>query len=353
MSSLENLPRVDVRSLPLWREFPYFPLFTEYISRPHGETGETGETGDPTGDPIGETGETGEPSWTELGETVEPVMEKPEKPGKPEKWIKERVEKAVALKHRCRLRAARGLFVALALERPAEVQVWLEFVRFEMECGEFRNAERVLTAGLTLHPASLPLLQRQIRIAERLRLPREIESASQKLRSVGTQRALKASLDAFHALARLGFAAQARDSFASVLQQPGSSAGNFVLEFLEFEASTAGQGEHLRRALGAVEEFPKYGPLWFYTLERLEHVCLLQWEACGFRGDVVGAGARGVAGEYVRVARRAARALTQDVLWRAFFFRMQFFMRCLMCLQRAALKQVGDSPRNGRAEGRG
>lgn len=371
-SGAGDLPPIHVRDLPLWRETPYAALVADYDRRQNGETGETGEPsevvsslGFPLGSllipPIVETGETYgetvETGWVGPLDPLDPLdpssskswkLEKPENRGKPLRPLKECVEAAVELKHRCRLRAARGCFVALALERPAEVQVWLEFVRFEMECGEFRNAAKVITAGLALHPGSLPLLQRKIRVAERLRNAREIEVAAMELRRQDTQRALKASLDAYRALARLGELGKARAGFEAVLQQPRYSAGNFVLEWLQFESPRAGFGEQVQYALKALEQFPKYGPLWFEALDRLEHECLLQWEAEGFQGRVESA-------LYVKVAKRAVEALTLDVLWRAFFFRMQFFGRCLMCLQRNVMRQVGSRPRTttiGEGKGR-
>ena len=347
-----DLPPNHVRSLSIWRETPYAALVADYDRRQIGETGETGETEEssevvPAIGEIGETVETVEPGWFDPLDPLDPLssqswkLEKPVKRG-PLRPLKECVEEAVELKHRCRLRAARGRFVELALERPAEVQVWLEFVRFEMECGEFRNAARVVAAGLALHPGSLPLLQRKIRVAERLRSAREIEAAAAELRGQDTQRALKASLDAYRALARLGELGKAREGFEAVLQQPRFAAGNFVLEWLQFETPRAAFGEQVQCALRALEQFPKYGPLWFEVLDRLEHACLLQWEAEGFRGRVESP-------LYLSVAKRAVEALTLDVLWRAFFFRMQFFGRCLMCLQRNVMRQVGSRP-NGRKE---
>ena len=284
----------DITRLPLWKLQPFQPLVTRVLSRSN---------------------------FNAIGGKVDIEL------------IRKKVESAVELKHSCKLSQARSVFIELVFESPLEVQVWLEFCRFEMECGEFRNARAVVESALLLHPHNIVLLQRYIRVDERLGEVANIIKTLKELKAIDTQKAMKALMDGLKVLARMGNEKDTFDLYMSVLKNSRYFAGNFYLEYLLFEQNSSSFEFRIKRTIAALSQFPKYGPLWFYCFDLLEHHCLLEWQANDFAGAVM-------SDRYVSVMNQAVVTLTDDIRWRTFFYRIQFLSRCLVCMQRAAIHKV-------------
>lgn len=64
----------------------------------------------------------------------------------------------------------------------------------------------------------------------------------------------------------------------AVTNNPRYFTGNFFLEFLEFQTFTGSYVETLEQIPAALRRFPKYGPLWFFCLDVLQHSCFVHWD---------------------------------------------------------------------------
>ena len=144
---------------------------------------------------------------------------------------------------------------------------------------------------------------------------------------------MKTMMDGVKSLVRTGYEKIAFDYYMVVTNNPRYFTGNFFLEFLEFQTFTGSYVETLEQIPAALRRFPKYGPLWFFCLDVLQHSCFVHWD--GVRPSMD-------AQELETVLREAQVTLSSDILWRVHFIRIQFYLRALLLAREAFFLQVAE-----------
>lgn len=248
-------------------------------------------------------------------------------------YIHQRIDEAIVAKRDCRFAEARAIFVQLVFLFPTNLQVWMEFARLEMECGEYASARNVLAAATTQVPDNEGLLQKSLKVEERLGDVDALLNTLRELRNLDTQKSVKTMMDGVKSLVRMGYEKIAFDYYVTVTNNPRYFTGNFFLEFLQFQTYTENYQETLEQIPNTLRRFPKYGPLWFFCLDVIQHYCFVKWDGASPSMDTQ---------QLEAVMREALVTLSSDILWRVHFIRIQFYLRALLLAREAFFRQVSE-----------
>lgn len=250
-----------------------------------------------------------------------------------EKELDLRMLRGIELKCEGFPRRARIVFLDLASEQPLFIPVWIEFYRMEIECGEYLSAHLILKSALAYHPKNELLLQKLIKVDEKLMDVASLMYTVEGLVQMDTQKSLRTAMEGVASLARLGYRQFAASVYERVISNPRFSLGNFFLEFMNFEKHCGWYYELLRLSQTALQRYFKYGPLWFYCFTLIEHYYTLMW-----RRDVVAN--RVDCRVYDEYMKKAVGCLTNDILWRVFFVQIQFCNRAVLHVRDVVSQRV-------------
>ena len=250
-----------------------------------------------------------------------------------EKELDLRMLRGIELKCEGFPRRARIVFLDLASEQPLFIPVWIEFYRMEIECGEYLSAHLILKSALAYHPKNELLLQKLIKVDEKLMDVASLMYTVEELVQMDTQKSLRTAMEGVASLARLGYRQFAASVYERVISNPRFSLGNFFLEFMNFEKHCGWYYELLRLSQTALQRYFKYGPLWFYCFTLIEHYYTLMW-----RRDVVAN--RVDCRVYDEYMKKAVGCLTNDILWRVFFVQIQFCNRAVLHVRDVVSQRV-------------
>lgn len=246
--------------------------------------------------------------------------------------IKRRVEAGIQEKKFCRIRNARSVFIELVITYGSNIQVWLEFCRLEMECGDYLKARCVLETACSLHPRNEVLLQKRLRVEERLRSVENVVMIINELRLMDTQKSMKITVEGVTILSKLGYEKMGNEYRESFSTTSKYFTGNLYLELMLNE-QRSGVLANLVKMIGeAFTLFPKYGPLWFFCFTLKEHLRFLGWNRERM-SDLM-------RNDMDVEATKAAGNLTTDLLWRVFLTRIEYWYRCCMYLREATFDSV-------------
>ena len=202
-----------------------------------------------------------------------------------------------------------------------------------MECGEYASARNVLAAATTQVPDNEGLLQKSLKVEERLGDVDALLNTLRELRNLDTQKSVKTMMDGVKSLVRMGYEKIAFDYYVTVTNNPRYFTGNFFLEFLQFQTYTENYQETLEQIPNTLRRFPKYGPLWFFCLDVIQHYCFVKWDGASPSMDTQ---------QLEAVMREALVTLSSDILWRVHFIRIQFYLRALLLAREAFFRQVSE-----------
>lgn len=248
-------------------------------------------------------------------------------------WIHSQIEEAVAAKRECHFREARLIFIKLVVLYPSDPLIWLEFARLEMECGEYGNAHNILAASRIQIPHNEAILQKSLKVEERLfNLPATLRLVAE-LHKLDTQKSVKMMMDGVLVLARMGFEKSTYDYYLSVTNNPHFFTGNFYMDFLEFQLHSSKYESFLHMIPHALSRFPKYGPLWFFSLHVIQHKSFVEWHQNTTSIDTC---------EFDSIMTEALKCLTNDITWKVYYIRLQYTLRFLLAIHHNDAIRVSD-----------
>ena len=247
--------------------------------------------------------------------------------------IKRRIEVGIQEKKICHITKSRTIFVELVLEYGSNIQVWLEFCRLEMECGEYKNSRIVLMTACTQHPHNELLLQKRLRVEERLRSVNEVIELLNELRYLDTQKSMKIMVEGLSVLAKLGYEKMAYELGSSVTYPSKYYTGNLYYGMMLGEQRAGRRDVLLSLANEALKIFPKYGPLWFFCFDLFEHELIITWNSQRMY-DLL------KADRIEAFAEQAHSQLTSDILWKVYLLRVYCWLRSCMYMRSVTFDDV-------------
>ena len=247
--------------------------------------------------------------------------------------IKRLIDRGIQEKKSCRITRARTIFVELVVRYSRNVQVWLEFCRLEMECGEYSNARVVLETASTQHPNNELLLQKRLRVEERLRSVENVIIIINELQFMDTQKSMKILVEGIGILAKLGYEKMAFEFSKNISTTSKYFTGNLYLEMMLGEQRSGSMKTLMQMIDNALVFFPKYGPLWFFCFNLTEHLRQLQWDKKSMMELIS-------VESMEKNAQLARDSLTVDILWKVFLLRVEYWYRTCMFLRQFTFDNV-------------
>ena len=255
--------------------------------------------------------------------------------GKP--GVKETLESVVQMKKVGRVEDARRQMEQLLKESPTSIPVYVELIRLMMDSGDFQAAREYLKKALVLRGDDEQLLERSLRVEERMGNLSGILQVAETLMASRRYRNVKLVVDACMTMAKLGAVEAARSIFDFLIAHEYCRQGNLVLSYVLFVYRSVSV-EKAHDLLGSVTQaYSKHGPLWFFTFAVLEHRIMVSWDK---RSMLPRVQPQELLDAYVD----ALQSLSIELRWKVFYLATQMLLRTVTQLRLAAFGDVHTRP---------
>ena len=255
--------------------------------------------------------------------------------GKP--GVKETLESVVQMKKVGRVEDARRQMEQLLKESPTSIPVYVELIRLMMDSGDFQAAREYLKKALVLRGDDEQLLERSLRVEERMGNLSGILQVAETLMASRRYRNVKLVVDACMTMAKLGAVEAARSIFDFLITHEYCRQGNLVLSYVLFVYRSVSV-EKAHDLLGSVTQaYSKHGPLWFFTFAALEHRIMVSWDK---RSMLPRVQPQELLDAYVD----ALQSLSIELRWKVFYLATQMLLRTVTQLRLAAFSDVHMRP---------
>ena len=255
--------------------------------------------------------------------------------GKP--GVKETLESVVQMKKVGRVEDARRQMEQLLKESPTSIPVYVELIRLMMDSGDFQAAREYLKKALVLRGDDEQLLERSLRVEERMGNLSGILQVAETLMASRRYRNVKLVVDACMTMAKLGAVEAARSIFDFLITHEYCRQGNLVLSYVLFVYRSVSV-EKAYDLLGSVTQaYSKHGPLWFFTFAALEHRIMVSWDK---RSMLPRVQPQELLDAYVN----ALQSLSIELRWKVFYLATQMLLRTVTQLRLAAFSDVHMRP---------
>ena len=255
--------------------------------------------------------------------------------GKP--GVKETLESVVQMKKVGRVEDARRQMEQLLKESPTSIPIYVELIRLMMDSGDFQAAREYLKKALALRGDDEQLLERSLRVEERMGNLSGILQVAETLMASRRYRNVKLVVDACMTMAKLGAVEAARSIFDFLIAHEYCRQGNLVLSYVLFVYRSVSV-EKAHDLLGSVTQaYSKHGPLWFFTFAALEHRIMVSWDK---RSMLPRVQPQELLDAYVN----ALQSLSIELRWKVFYLATQMLLRTVTQLRLAAFSDVHTRP---------
>lgn len=216
--------------------------------------------------------------------------------------------------------SARRAYRALSRECPNCSLTWSEWSRFESDHGCIRAASAVILQGLENMPGNEVLLEKRLKLAERLGDCNGILFSAREFLSLRGGKSARNVVEAGEALAKCNRGYAASVCFHSLSKHDYLTQGSLFLDFVRFVLKSENYGEAVGLLKSSLPKLSKYSPIWFYTLSVLEqdHTIFAPY------GDIH---ARSTNQMLASFLRQALRHLPEEPKWKVFYIAAQAQLR--------------------------
>ena len=183
--------------------------------------------------------------------------------------VKQKVD-AVVRKKATNMKKARADFEWLSRQYAMCDLVWLEWSRLELEQGNIVLCREVILRGLERLPNDEALLEKRVKVEERLRNVEGVVACAETFLAMSTKRCIKNIMEATLATAKLGCGYQASALFAALLHHRLFTQGGVTLDYVRFVFKTEDYEHGLALLKDSLAKLSKHGPIWFFTFSVLE-----------------------------------------------------------------------------------
>ena len=234
--------------------------------------------------------------------------------------IRQHVSEAVERRKNGDIEGARTALEYLCCEYPTCHIIWIELSRLELDLGNVQNSRTVVLQGLHYIPGNETLLEKRVKIEERLRnCDGVLECARQFMATNGT-RCMKSIVEAAIVVAKLGYGYRASDLFQNLLQRTMFTQGSVTLDYIRFVFKTEDYQKGLSLLKNTLTKLTKHGPIWFFTFSVLEQDHTVYWK----RGDIA---SRPRNRDLTYHLDQALECLPNELQWKVYYIAAQAQLR--------------------------
>ena len=211
-------------------------------------------------------------------------------------------------------------YIALSKEYPTCYLVWLERSRYEMDQGNIRRCRDVVLRGLAVLPSNEALLEKRVKVEERLRNVDGVIECAEAFLDMNSTRCVKSIVEAAIVVAKLGYGYKASDLFTSLIHHSLFTQGGVTLDYIRFVFKTEDYQRGLTLLKDSLSKLTKHGPIWFFTFSVLEQNHTIFWKL----GDIA---SRPYNRDLEAHLNQALLCLADDLKWKVFYIAAQAQLR--------------------------
>ena len=234
--------------------------------------------------------------------------------------IRQYVNEAVEKRRNGDIDEARSQLEYLSREYPTCHIVWIELSRLELEQGNMEECRKILIKGLQYLPGNDTLLEKRVKIEERLRNCEGVLECAKQFLATNSTRCVKSIVEAAIVVAKLGYGYQASELFRNLMQRNLFTQGGVTLDYIRFVFKTEDYQKGLSLLKNTLAKLTKHGPIWFFTFSVLEQDHTVYWK----RGDI---GSRPRNQDLTYHLEQAQKCLPEDLQWKVFYIAAQAQLR--------------------------
>ena len=234
--------------------------------------------------------------------------------------IRQHVSGAVERRKNGDIEGARAILESLSHEYPTCHLIWIELSRLELDLGNVKNSRVVVLRGLQYVPGNEALLEKRVKIEERLRNCDGVLSCAIQFMATNGTRCVKSIVEAAIVIAKLGYGYRASKLFDSLLQRTMLTQGSVTLDYIRFVFKTEDYRKGLSLLKKTLTKLTKHGPIWFFTFSVLEQDHTVYW-----RREDIASRPRNL--DLTYHLEQALRCLPPELQWKVYYIASQAQLR--------------------------
>ena len=197
---------------------------------------------------------------------------------------------------------------------------WLEMSRYEMDRGCMVHCREVILRGLEFLPNSEALVEKRIKVEERLRNVDGVVSCAETFLAMSNTRCVKSIVEAAIVVAKLGCGYKASALFSALMRHRLFTQGGVTLDYIRFVFKSEDYERGLALLKDSLTKLSRHGPIWFFTFSVLEQNHTVLWRL----GDIP---SRPYNRELEAHLKQALLCLPEDLKWKVFYIAAQAQLR--------------------------
>lgn len=186
---------------------------------------------------------------------------------------------------------------------------WLELSSVQHMQGNLDGALETLTRGLAYLPTNETLLEKRIKLAERIRKPMIIIESTLQLLSLNTSRGIRSGIEGIMTLAKMNQFCYSLSLFTEVINNETPIEPSSLLDYVRFVGKVRGWRESECEFQKLKRSHPEYSSIWFYELQLVEQKRTLFWNGKKLKDRCLGP-------IILALLKEASEHITGELLWK-------------------------------------
>lgn len=236
------------------------------------------------------------------------------------------LEKIMEVRKQGDLDKALYLLLQLKEETSPTLAVYLEIIRIYSDQGEYFKAEEMIEEGLQMFAKDEQLLEKWIRVEERIGNVKKILKAIDLLLENHTYRIVKSVVETCMNLCKLNNSYNAYIIFEFILNRGLCKQGNLLVHYALFLYRSIATSQAVDFLKTSLQQYPKHGPMWFDLFHFLEQQLIIHW-------DCRSVAQRVVCTELLQYYEEAVKAVSNELRWKVYYMATQMVLRTITHLR--------------------
>ena len=206
------------------------------------------------------------------------------------------------------------------------MEVYLEIIRIYIDQGDYHHAEEAIEEALQIFPKDDQLIEKWIRVEERLGNVKKINQGMKYLLDKSSYSVIKNIVETCMNLCKLNHSLQANLYFQAIFNKGLCKQSNLLWNYSIFLYRSISIQQAIDVLKQALQQFPKYGPMWFTLFQYLEQQCIIYWDGKSFTKRIMTCTA-------FQTFHEAIQSISNELRWKVYYIATQMILRTLTHLR--------------------
>lgn len=219
------------------------------------------------------------------------------------------------------------------IQSPTE-ELYSELIRVYSDQGDFFNAEKEAEEGLQVLAENEVLLEKWIRIEERIGNTKKISQAVSALLNKDSYRVVKVIVDTCTNLCKLNNAYRVHTIFSTLFARNLCKQGNLIHHYATYLYRSVSAKQALEFIEVSLDNYPKHGPMWFTLFQYLEAHSIMSWDCKSVKERIL-------IDKIYTYFEKAVSIMSMELRWKVFYVATQMVLRIITHLRIVLHTNVG------------